>query len=73
MVEGTPFGAAVDEVVIDDKPAALADQFCTLIVMDELTATALRTDGLRVVLGFFLVFFLFYPCFERFTLRLEDF
>ena len=73
MVEGTPLRAAVDEVIIDDKPAALADQLCALIVVDELTATALRTDGLRVVLGFFLVFFLFYPCLECFTLRLEDF
>ena len=73
MVEGTPFRAAVNEVVIDDKPAALADQFCTLVVVDKLPAAALRTNGLRMVLGFLLVFFLLYSCLECFALRLEDF
>jgi len=73
VVERTPLGTAVDEIIIDDKPAALADQFCTFIVMDELPAATLRTDGLRVVLGFLLVFFLFYPGLERLSLRLEDF
>ena len=73
MVEGTPLRAAVNEFIITDKPAALADQLCALLVVDELPATALRTDGFRVVLGFLLVFFLFYPGLERLTLRLEDF
>ena len=73
MVKRTPLGTAVDEIVIDDKPAALADQFCPLIVVDELPAAALRTDGFGMVFGFLLLFFLFCPCLERFTLRLEDF
>ena len=73
MVEGTPLGAAVNEIVIDDKPAALADQLSTLVVVDKLSASAFRADRLGMVLGFLLVFFLLYSCLERFTLGLEDF
>jgi hypothetical protein len=46
MVESTPFGAAVDDFIIEDKATVLAYQFGTFVILNELTATALRTDGL---------------------------
>ena len=51
VVEGTPLGTAVDELFVKDKPAALAYEFGTLVVVDELAAAALGTDGLDSLLG----------------------
>src|SRR5208337_3598388 len=60
VVERTPLGAAVDEVIIDHQAAALADQLCTLVVVDELTAAALGTDRLGMVFCFLFLLFNFY-------------
>ena len=59
VIKCTPLGAAVDEIIINDKATALADQFCPLIVMDKLASAALGTDCLGVVLGFLLCSFCF--------------
>lgn len=73
VVERTPLGAAVDEVVIDHQAAALADQLCTFVIVDELTAAALGTDRLGMVFCFLFLLFNFYTGFERFPLSLEEF
>jgi hypothetical protein len=73
MVECTPLRATVDEIIIDDKAAALADQFCPLVVMDELPSATLGTDRLGVILCLSFLLFLFGPCLERLALGLEDF
>ena len=73
MVKRTPLGAAVDKVVIDHKAAALADQFRTLIVMDELPPSALRADGFGMILGLLLLLFYFRAGLEGFALSLENF
>jgi hypothetical protein len=75
VIESTPFWSPVDEIFINDKPAALAYQFCPLIVMDQLPAAALRTDRLCMILGLLFVFFhtLLQTVFESFPLILKNF
>ena len=51
VVERTPLGAAVDELLVENETAVLAYEFGTLVVVNELTAAALRADGLNALFG----------------------
>jgi len=75
MVKCTPFRAAINEILIDDKTTVLADQLSTFIVMDKLSASALRANGLGMVFSLFFMLLdaFFEPVFERFPLILENF
>ena len=55
VVESTPLGTAVYELFLKNKSAILADKFRTLIIVNQLTAAALGTDGLRSLLGLLLL------------------
>ncbi|MBS1194373.1 MAG: hypothetical protein H6R29_305 [Methanomicrobia archaeon] len=46
VVKGPPLGATVNEILVDDQAAVLADQLGPFIVVDQLPAAALGADGL---------------------------
>ena len=54
-IEGPPLRSLVDELVIQDETAVLADEFTPLVVADQVVAAALGAD-----LDLFSFFSLFY-------------
>jgi len=57
VVECPPLGTAIYEISVNDETATLADQFCPFIVMDELSAPALRADRFGMIFCLFLGLF----------------
>ena len=51
VIECTPLGAAVDELLVENETAVLAYEFRALVVVDELAAAALGADGLNALFG----------------------
>ncbi len=76
VVEGTPLGTTVDELLVKDKTTALAYKFCALVVVDKLAAATLWTDRQDTLLVMFLLCFfdlLLLSLLQSFTLHLQLF
>jgi len=49
VVECAPLGTAVDELLVEHETTVLTYEFGTLVVVNELAAAALGTDGLNAL------------------------
>ncbi len=70
MIERPPFRPAIDKIIIQNKTAVLTDKLRTFIIMNELLAPALRTNGRGRIVSALLLLLL---CYKRRLLTLFHF